>query len=124
MRRLVVDGNEKRKRPTPTTISPTPTGIDRRYNPSLPPTCDLFLTIKHAMTTYLYQTIPQLPGEEPRQFEFQQSMLDQPLTTHPESGEPVRRVILGGLGILNSAKAVRKPAPRGGSGCGPGCGCH
>jgi len=76
------------------------------------------------MTTYVYQTIPQLPGEEPRHFEFKQSMHDQPFTTHPETGEPIRRVILGGFGLLNSSKAVMQPAPGGGSCCGPGCGCH
>ena len=76
------------------------------------------------MTTYVYQTIPQAPGEEPRHFEFKQSMHDAPLTTHPETGEPVRRVILGGFGILNNAKADRKPAPGGGCCRGQGCVCH
>jgi predicted nucleic acid-binding Zn ribbon protein len=50
------------------------------------------------MTTYVYETVPQTPGEEPRYFEIQQSMKDRPLTRHPETGEPIRRVILGGSG--------------------------
>jgi len=74
------------------------------------------------MTTYLYETIPQMPGEEPRRFEIKHSMPDQPLTRHPDTGEPVRRVVLGGYGIKSSAKpSPRKPA---GHCCGGNCGCH
>ena len=76
------------------------------------------------MTTYVYQTIPQDPGVQPSQFEVKQSMRDRPLTVHPETGEAVRRVILGGMGILSSGKAVMPtPAPARGGGCGGGCGC-
>ncbi len=75
------------------------------------------------MTTYVYQTIPQVPGEEPRSFEIKQSIHDAPLTVHPETGEAVRRVILGGLGLLRSGKAATPPST-GGSCCGSGCGCH
>jgi len=44
------------------------------------------------MATYLYETIPSRPGETPEQFEIRQSMNDQPLTKHPETGKPVRRL--------------------------------
>lgn len=79
------------------------------------------------MTTYVYETIPQSPGERPSRFEIQQSMNDQPLTRHPQTGEAIRRVILGGFGILGGAKSVKQQAPsrggcRDGSGCGCGCG--
>jgi predicted nucleic acid-binding Zn ribbon protein len=81
-----------------------------------------------AMTTYVYETIPQIPGTKPDYFEIKQSMKDAALTVHPETGEPVRRVILGGFGILSSGKAVRRlpPATGRGGGCcgGSGCGCH
>jgi predicted nucleic acid-binding Zn ribbon protein len=40
------------------------------------------------MATYLYETIPGKPGEEPVTFEVQQSMKDAPLTKHPETGLP------------------------------------
>lgn len=45
------------------------------------------------MPTYVYQTLPAdgTPGEC---FEVVQSMQDKPLEFHPESGLPVRRVIL------------------------------
>ena len=44
------------------------------------------------MPTYVYQVIREdgQPGEE---FEVEQSIKDAPLTKHPETGEPVERVI-------------------------------
>jgi predicted nucleic acid-binding Zn ribbon protein len=71
------------------------------------------------MTTYVYEPIHQKAGEKPRYFEIKQSMNDAPLTKHPESGESIRRVVLGGFGTLSS-----KPARNSGSACGPSCGCH
>lgn len=56
------------------------------------------------MATYIYQTVPK-DGEEPKQFEIVQSMKDAPLTHHPETGEPVRRVIVGGYGF--NAKGMK-----------------
>jgi predicted nucleic acid-binding Zn ribbon protein len=50
------------------------------------------------MPTYEYETIPTKKGQKPKRFEVQQSMKDNPLTKHPETGEPVRRVISGGSG--------------------------
>lgn len=52
------------------------------------------------MITYVYETIPSKPGEKARHFEIKQGMNDAPLTKHPETGEPIRRVILGGHGVL------------------------
>ena len=78
------------------------------------------------MATYLYETIPANPGDEPQTFEVQQSMKDAPLTKHPETGVPVRRVITGGFGFVSkggSAPAPQRP-PTSGGGCGSGCGCH
>ncbi|HOL94609.1 MAG TPA: zinc ribbon domain-containing protein [bacterium] len=70
------------------------------------------------MPIYVYETIPSNPEEKPTIYELQQSMTDAPLTRHPETGEPIRRVILGGFGILSSAgNDIRR------SGCGPGAGC-
>ena len=72
------------------------------------------------MTTYVYETIASKPGEKPHYFEFKQNMNDAPLTKHPETGEPIRRVMLGGFGVLSSKPAGGNSA----SSCGPGCGCH
>lgn len=53
------------------------------------------------MPTYEYETMPQSESEKPTQFEIRQRMADDPLTEHPETGQPVRRVISGGLSILS-----------------------
>ena len=76
------------------------------------------------MTTYVYETIPQKAGERPRYQEIKQSMSDAPLTHHPETGEPIRRVVLGGFGVLSSGKSGSQTPSPGSSGCGPACGCH
>ena len=63
------------------------------------------------MPTYIYETIPELDGEEPQQFELKQSMKDAPLATHPTSGRRVRRVIRGGFGINTQRWTKSAPAP-------------
>jgi predicted nucleic acid-binding Zn ribbon protein len=74
------------------------------------------------MATYLYETIPSKTGEAPVQFEIQQSMKDSPLTRHPQTGQPIRRLISGGLGIIGSNR--NSVAQSSSHGCGPGsCGC-
>ncbi len=52
------------------------------------------------MATYIYETIPRRKGAKPRRFELVQSMKDKPLTRDPKSGEPVKRVITGGCGVV------------------------
>ncbi len=69
------------------------------------------------MTTYVYETIPKKSGAAAKRFEVQQSMQDAPLTQHPKTGEPVRRVIAGGYGFI-AQKAAPPPAP---CGCGREC---
>jgi len=74
------------------------------------------------MPTYIYETV-----DEPRErFEIKQSMKDNALTLHPETGKPVRRVISGGYGMIVKTATVMapcgEPAPRGGC-CGGGCAC-
>jgi len=73
------------------------------------------------MTTYVYETVPQQPTDKPRRFEVRQSMRDAALTKHPQTGEPVRRIIAGGYGII-----AQKAAPPPPSCCGAECGgcCH
>ena len=77
------------------------------------------------MATYIYETIPQHASESPRRFEIKQSMKDSALTHHPDTGEPVRRVITGGAGLMGvSSSAGSSTRSSGGGGCGSGCGCH
>lgn len=78
------------------------------------------------MATYIYETVPRQSDETPRRFEIVQSMKDAPLTRHPDTGEPVRRVISGGYGIMSKPQASSfspstTAAP---AGCAPGCACH
>ena len=78
-------------------------------------------TQKHGnMTTYVYEPLNQKPGEKPRYFEFKQNMTDKPLTKHPDTGEPIRRVVLGGFGTLSSKVGTK---PDSGCGCAPGSCC-
>lgn len=78
------------------------------------------------MATYVYETIPRHRDELPMRFEVIQSMKDAPLTRHPDTGEPVRRVISGGYGLMGvSGKNTPAPAAVRGGGCGCGgmCSC-
>lgn len=69
--------------------------------------------------TYLYETIPTREGETPKNYELQQGMNDEAFTRHPETHEPIRRVILGGWG---AAKGRLKLTESGGDCCGSsGC---
>lgn len=74
------------------------------------------------MATYVYETIPRQPGEAPRRFEMVQSMKDAPLERHPDTGEPVRRVITGGFGLMGVGD--KTPAATPAVACAPGCACH
>ncbi len=69
---------------------------------------------------YLYESVPAHEGDPVKHFEIKQGMHDQPLDRHPETGEPIRRVILGGWGLMKGA--TRLGASEEGCGCGPG-GC-
>jgi predicted nucleic acid-binding Zn ribbon protein len=74
------------------------------------------------MAIYIYETVPAGEGQPVRTYEIRQSMKDAALTTHPETGEPIRRVITGGLGVMTSSKGAPAPAPASHC-CGGGCGC-
>lgn len=58
------------------------------------------------MPTYVYETIPTRKGEQPKQFELQQKMSDPALTQHPETGAPIRRVIVGGSGWVTHGASI------------------
>jgi predicted nucleic acid-binding Zn ribbon protein len=69
------------------------------------------------MTTYVYETVPEHPSQKAERFEVRQSIKDAPLTRHPTTGQPVRRVISGGFGFI-AQKSTPPSAP-----CGNHCGC-
>lgn len=71
--------------------------------------------------TYLYETIPAHAGDPVKHYELQQGRDDIPLDRHPETGEAIRRVILGGWGKI-TLKPVRQKSPDTDCGCSPG-GC-
>lgn len=73
------------------------------------------------MPTYVYETTST--DKPVRRFEVVQSMKDDALRTDPETGEPVRRVISGGLGVLVPGGSAG-PSVGSVGGCGSGCGCH
>jgi predicted nucleic acid-binding Zn ribbon protein len=74
------------------------------------------------MPIYVYETIPSAPDAAPERFELRQSMAEAPLTMHPESGVPVRRVLSGGLvTFTNSQSSDMCGAPSGGCGSGNCC---
>jgi hypothetical protein len=75
------------------------------------------------MATYVYETIPRQAGAASRRFEVVQSMKDAPLTRDPDTGEPIRRVISGGFGLMAKAGPKSAPAAAAAS-CAPGCACH
>lgn len=74
------------------------------------------------MPTYVYETIPDDSTQKPRRFEVFQSMHDDALAHDPDSGEPVRRIITGGigvkLGVLRRSTVVDKKSP-----AATACGC-
>lgn len=74
------------------------------------------------MPTYIYETIPQDPSDEPRRFEMTQRMSDPALSEDPATGQPVRKIITGGvgirLGVLRRSTVVDKKSP-----AATACGC-
>jgi predicted nucleic acid-binding Zn ribbon protein len=52
------------------------------------------------MPTYIYETIPESCCEDPKHYEIEQGENDQPLTCHPETGEAIKRVVLGGEELI------------------------
>ncbi len=74
------------------------------------------------MPTYVYETIPGDPSTEPRRFEVIQRMNDEPLQTDPQTGDPVRKIITGGIGLklpgLKRSTVVDKKSP-----AATACGC-
>ena len=73
------------------------------------------------MPTYIYETIPLNAADQPEQFEIEQRMSAAALTTHPDTGVPVRRVVTGGAGFLSDRPLGGVTAAGSGHVHGPGC---
>ena len=65
------------------------------------------------MPTYVYEVIQN--GEPTgERFEVVQPISEDPLTEHPETGEPVERVITGGCGVVFHGPSIMSMnVPRG-----------
>lgn len=75
--------------------------------------------------TYVYETIPTDDATKPVVFEVQQKLADPPLTQHPDTGEPVRRVLTAPFlgGMSGKSDAAREVCDEPAAGCGMGaCG--
>ena len=75
------------------------------------------------MPTYIYETVPAKKGAKVKRYEIKQSIKDSALARHPETGEPLKRVIAGGVGVLSSGAAASSHRHTSACGCGAGaCG--
>ena len=74
------------------------------------------------MPTYVYETIPSNSRQAPRRFEIFQRMSDPTLNRDPDTGESVKLIITGGVGIrlkgLKRSTVVNKK-----SAAATACGC-
>ena len=70
-----------------------------------------------------YETLSAREGDTVKQFEIKRGANEAHLTRHPGTGEPIRRVTLGGWGITPSTTGG-EGSPPAGCGCGPGGRCR
>lgn len=52
------------------------------------------------MPTYIYETVPESCCDDPKHYEIEQNENDQPLTKHPETGEVIKLVVIGGQPLV------------------------
>lgn len=71
------------------------------------------MIVPGVMPFYVYETIPAAPGAPVRRYEFWQHMKESAYTRHPETGEPLRRIIIGGVGMPGSISDPKADTPRG-----------
>jgi predicted nucleic acid-binding Zn ribbon protein len=72
------------------------------------------------MPIYVYETIPAKKRAKPKRYEIKQSIKDAAFIKHPQTGEPIKRIIAGGVGVLTSSPGAHIHTPS--CGCGAG-GC-
>ncbi len=74
------------------------------------------------MPTYIYETIPEKKGGRVKRYEIRQSIKDAALHEHPETKEPIRRVLADRVSVLTSSSSSGSHAHTHSCGCGAG-GC-
>ena len=52
------------------------------------------------MPTYIYESLPESCCQEPEHFEIEQAADAAPLTQHPETKAPIKRVVIGGQELV------------------------
>lgn len=65
------------------------------------------------MPTYIYESVPESCCQEPEHYEIEQDGDAPPLTEHPETKVPIKRVVIGGRELV-------KDDSGGSCGCGTG----
>ncbi len=75
------------------------------------------------MPTYIYETVPARKGARVKRYEIRQSIKDAALREHPETKEPIRRVLADSVSVLTpSSSSGGARAHTHACGCGAG-GC-
>lgn len=77
------------------------------------------------MPTYTYESVPVDSSQSPRRFEVFQRMSDAPLQFDPLTGDPVRKIVTGRVGLrisgLRRSTVIDKKSPAATAcGCGTG----
>lgn len=74
------------------------------------------------MPTYIYETVPSDPNQEPRRLEVFQRMSENALEFDPDSGERVKKIITGGIGVVGNVLR-RSTVVNKSSAAATACGC-
>ena len=54
------------------------------------------------MPTFIYESVPESCCQEPEHYEIEQAADAAPLTRHPETKEPIKRVVIGGQELVKA----------------------
>lgn len=77
------------------------------------------------MPIYVYESISTKKGSKPKRYEIRQSIKDEALKKHPETGEEIHRVLAGNVGFVTGAKSSSGGHTHSSScGCGAGGCCR
>jgi predicted nucleic acid-binding Zn ribbon protein len=74
------------------------------------------------MPTYIYETVPAKKGARVKRYEIRQSIKDAALTQHPETQEPIHRVLADTVSVLTSSSSGAKQPHAHTHSCGCGAG--